>query len=648
MGFFSKKKKSEPSLFEEIFVKNASVIFDWPATWYTDLRMVPLKNSGIISSSELERLDSRLLPVLGLGEALVPLDFEAKIDQKYQVSDEGFELRKAYLSAFSETQFWPLDQGGLATNLLATEGTKGAQAGIQRTRFFRDNHGREFGYISVDLGFFTWPFAKGYVDLRDSNTVEPTSENQAMSDVNALLGQVRAPIILSSLMGISEGLALKAGKKGIAKGRPHFFAGRDDGAAPTPKFRVHSEWIIGAMARNEWDSAYMPQVLEVGWTFELKSLSSGPAKAILSSAPAIAFELFTQGCDTSSEFMDHIFATPSSWGLGSKPGVASTGCLGEFMEQHDYNGSPNSLAYSFWLESLSQGKLSFSGLESMLTDSLRESTPEERLIAKGNLALAHLVLGQLPQAESNALEVLSSDQGNSEAVYILEAVDSLARKATHSQRCKATRALATFKEYIPPSWLQAGVENLRTGITAQRTGEAEPSEFIALVSKQFAEIARSIDKLELVNVTDPEDLRPWVAVSPAGEGRLSLMIGTDDPISFREFPWLQAYTENPGIAEFEFPKSFFEDESVSRKILEEVFDTYNNLELEITPLEGSRPKIQTYFPVLKREAKKVVPPIAAAAAAGVVGATATTYTTRFFYSSSSEDSQQDTSSFDWF
>jgi hypothetical protein len=128
-----------------------------------------------------------------------------------------------------------------------------------------------------------------------------------------------------------------------------------------------------------------------------------------------------------------------------------------------------------------------------------------------------------------------------------------------------------------------------------------------------------------------------------------LEIGTDEAITFSAYPWLQGFTENPGIIEFEFPTAFFEDEVASRAVLEEVFDTYNSLELEIVPLGGSRPKIRTLFPVAKKEVKKAVQPIAAAAAAGVVGATATTYTTRFFYtSSSSEDSEQDSSSFDWF
>ena len=119
MGWFS-KETSETSLFEEIFVKNIARIWDWPTIWFTDQPMVPLKKSGIISASELEQLDNRLLPVLGLGEALVTQSFEAKIEKKYQVADEGFDLRRAYLDAFPETQFWPLDNGTLGSNLVAS------------------------------------------------------------------------------------------------------------------------------------------------------------------------------------------------------------------------------------------------------------------------------------------------------------------------------------------------------------------------------------------------------------------------------------------------------------------------------------------------------------------------------------------------
>jgi hypothetical protein len=647
MGWFSKKKK-EPSLFEMTIAKNVSKVWGWPANWYTDVNMVPLKKSGVIGTKELEALEKNLLPVLDLGEALVPQKFEFDLRLEQQVKDEEFSLRIAFVEAFPQTEFWEMN-GGLANSFATQPTAKGAEVGVARTRFFRDENGREYGYVSVNLGFFTWPFANDFVDLA-GNSAESSSEfYQALSDVNTLTKKVRSPIALATFTGISEALALNVSKRDLAKGRSSFFPGSSSKITPSPKFRIHSDWLVGAIAGKDWDWAYMPQILEVGWTFEREALSNDSARLILSRGPGLAFELFTQGCSEGPDLMNHLFASPSSWGAGIKQGVVASGSLGEFKEQMDYNGSPNSLAYSIWLEALSDGRVSLSALEKLLKSDAANNSEEEGLIAKGNLALANLMSGQFKEAESLALEVLEKQPDNSEAVFILEALDSILNKLVHSQRCKTARALKSFEVYEAPVWLTNAVERLATRSELDKSHHSQPSEFIAKTVKQFAEFAKSIDKVEFINLRDPEDIRPWVAVSPSSQGRLSLMIGTEEAVTFAAYPWLTGYSDGPGVVEFEFPTSFFEDETASRKILEEVFDTYKDLELEIVPLGGNRPKITTLFPVAKKEVKKAVAPIAAAAAAGVAGATATTYTTRFFYaSSSSEDSGQDSSSFDWF
>lgn len=645
MGLFS-GKKIEPSLFEAMILANSERIWGWlPGVWYQDLEMKPLQESGIVSKKQIDQLASNLFPVQGQGEIQVPADFEANFNENQLSSTDASTLRDLFVAEFSGTSFHLSDEGGLSMPIYAEE-EENSKVTPLSISFFRGKDGKEFGYVSVNIGFFTWPFSTDYTDLGISDD----ALSSIASGVNQVCLQVRVPLVMATLMAASEAATLGAKKNFFKAGRPAFAnKGRVD-SLPKPKFRVLPTYCVSALnAQSNWDWAYMPQVLQAGWTFTAESLKEESSSTILSTAPTMLYNLFAEGCRNWPEFMDQIFGTPAAWSSDLERGIMEVGDLSDFKNSFDYNGSPNSLAYSYWLARLSEGKLSLGALEG----SLQWLTDVEGVIAQGNLSLANLILGKFDEAEALALSVLKAEPENSEAVYVLENLANLAKKPKLLEAAKKARLASSFDEYSPPSWLADSVTNLAAAITPAlaNTDTRVSEEFLETLTEQFIEFVRVLDKLEFAQVFDAEGVRPAVSINPNGDGNVGLFVFSPDRITFRDFPWLAPENIYDDIQEFDLPRAFFADQRKLSSLLADIFESYNQIEIEIAPLGYSIPKIKTLFPVAKKA--PAVNPGLAAAAAGVgvaaAGAGSATYTPKFFFAARTEEvSTEEPPSFDWF
>ena len=645
MGLFS-KKKAEPSLFETMIVPNSEWIWGWlPGVWYQDLQMKPLQESDIISKKQIDQLSSNLFPVQGQGEIQVPADFEANFGGVQLTAKDESSLRELFAAEFSGTTFHLWDAGVL-TLPIDDQQEKNSKSTALSISFHKGKDGTEFGYVYVNLGFFTWPFSSDYIDPEISSD----AISSIASGVSQVSAKVRAPLVMATLMATSEAAVLGAKKNFDKAGRIAFADKKKVNVLPKPKFRVLPTYPLSmATGDANWVWGYMPEVLQAGWTFTAETLKDEASTTILGNAPILLYNLFSDGCRNWPEFMDQIFGTPAAWASDIDRGVLQVGDLRGFMERFDYNGSPNSLAYSFWLPRLAEGKLSLSALEK----SLHGMADEEGIIAEGNLSLANLMHGNFEKAEELALSVLKAEPENCEAVYVLESLAEVAMRPKLREVAQRARSASDFEEYSPPAWLTDAVANLAGGTrtSSAKTQAQVAEEFLDKLTEQFIEFVRVIDKLEFAQFFDAEGIRPAVSINPNGDGNVGLFVFSPDRITFRDFPWLAPENIYDDIQEFDLPRAFFADQRKLASLLADIFEFYNQIEIEIAPLGYSIPKIKTLFPVAKK-APPVNPGLAAAAAGvgvAAAGAGSATYTPKFFFAARTEEvSTEEPPSFDWF
>lgn len=641
MGLFS-RKKAEPSFFETVIVANSEHGRGrLPGVWFQDLQMKPLQDSGIASKKLIENLGSNLFPIQGQGQLLVPENFEAKFDGVQLSSADSSPLREMFAAEFSGTQYHLSDEGVLTVPIEDGQ-EQNSKSTILSISFHKGKDGKEFGYVFVNLGFFTWPFSSDYTDLE----VTDGGIGSIASAVNDFSTKVRAPIVMATLMAASEAAVLGANKNFYKAGRLGFTDKNRVELLPKPKFRVLPTYPVGGKKKHDgWNLkiGFMPQVLQVGWTFTAESLKDETANTILSNAPLMAYQLFADGCRNWPDFMDQVLGTPVSWASDLESGVLQVGDLVEFKKKFNYNGSPNSLAYSHWLQRLSEGKIRLSVLES----ALQGLSDEEEVIAEGNLSLANLMLGNFEKAEDLAMSVLKAEPENSEAAYVLESIARLANKPKLLEVAKKTKSLPDFDEYSPPKWLAEAVKTLAKG-TKPTSSSAEvriSEELLEKLTEQFIEFVRVIDKLEVATVNDAEDLRPWVQITSAGSDEVTLVVGTPERIEFTDFPWFEPANSDPGYLCYVLPRKFFSDKPKVSSLLADVFESFNEIEIEIEASGNSVPRIKTLFSLKK-------PDLAAAAgvvAAATAGVAATTYTPKFLFAARTEEVQsEEPPSFDWF
>jgi hypothetical protein len=644
MGLFS-KKKAEATLFERIFQANGSsnIWGSLPGLWYQDLTMIPLQESGIISKRELDNLRTSLFDVQGQQNLLVPQNFLAELNEPIISSTESSPLRDLVTAEFAGTQFDLSDHGVLSWPI-----EDGNAAGLSYTRgsvsFHLDGFGKEFGYTYLNIGFLAWPFSPDYVDLEG----QEGQLDSLASGVNALSTKVRAPVVLETFMAVSEALVLGAKKNFYKAGRKDFADKERLQHLPKPKFRILPTWPLAAISdQHDWTWGYLPQVLQIGWTFTSETLKDKNGVTIISDAPSVAYYLFAEGCRDWPVLMDQLLGTPTDWAQGIDRGVYYTGELLEFMEAQNYNGSPNTLVYNCWLERFAKGAISMAALEGALVG----LTGEEEIIARGNLSLANLIQLNFDEAEKLARSVLQDDPGNSEAVYVLDHIARLAKKPELLELTKKAREQADFRAYSAPSWLMEAVISIDSGLKVKPPlpGPKLDNELLGKLVDQFKEFVRVLDKLEFVTVSDAEGLRPWVQMWTLDSSEVALSIGSSEPITFTNFPWCEPSTTEYDTLEYSLPISLFADPIKLSSFLGDVFESYNELEIEIEPKGHSAPRMKTYFPVVKRSAN-LNPGLAAAAGVAAVGAgtAAATYTPRFFFAATSETQAEEPPSFDWF
>lgn len=636
MGLLKKKPESE-SIFQSLILNNSHVLWnELVRLWYSDQTLRPLRESeGIAALLERARrhlFDYQVFADIGM---IKDFDFGASEEEPRWLIESSLEAK--FITTFSGYNYWTGRDGSLS---FLTQNSDGIRPILQTTSFYEGPDGKQVGFTSAKVAIFTWPFEDSYAQ-KGAAGLGPMGDG--LAEVEEQLKRITSPVVMQGLCAATEFFTLGVKNKKWAKTGRSGILGKslDERDFPTPSARItDGDLYVFDQTSSNWHGGYFPMIIEVGWSFTENSLDSEEAQLLLSGAPSVIHEIIADGDSRFRSYLSAFFGTPASWpeaSFRSQGGLVSAHNLPDFMDAIDYNGAKNSLAYGFWLKGLGEGRVTSDRIQELLKGVEGE---EETLIAKGNLALAHSLLGNNQEARKLAHEVLAEDPNNSEAAYIV--THTSGSDSHHGANVHSEEYAALAAKYSAPDWLAKAL----TGEgSSSNIDQSSAPEILPPLLAQFKEIAKVIDKYEFFQFHDLEGIRGAVWISPGRPNTLLIGMSDSDKGYLHEFPWVPNDSGYDDILEIEIPREVFDDENVATRLLSEIFDTYKNLELEVVPLGNTRSKINTYFPVRKVGA----PPVPASKPeAGPVHRAGSNYQHRFVIGMTRQFGDDVDSGFDFF
>ena len=524
--------------------------------------------------------------------------------------------------------------------------------------FFQDSDGVEKGYLSTVLAVSGWPFDPKFQTNEVSKSAPRERTGFDYSLVGRLNREIRTPIMLSNLLAGVEFYLLAGLDKKIAKrSRGELYkTSRGKTAPPTPKFEIRSGQVLYRdpdSGSSHWP--YFPELLEAGWVFDLSTLESKLGAKVIESGIRVLHEVFESGVRTDNQVLQTMFETPAGWGMEehSESGLIHVSALPEFLRKSQYDGSPNTLFWSFWGAQLASGKIPLPLALEPLTYAAQLSE-EEELIARGNMGLAYLVVGDYLKSKECFDYVLAKEPSNSEAIFGLQVIAKLNSDNRLKEQVDKHAKEYPGAEYPAPEWLIQAIDNKssqgKSQSQKQEEGEAKVDVDPGLLEKlvlQVVEFARiTLESGFAASFEDAEGLRPWVQMLDYGDDSVCFNIGSPERIRFPEMPWIEPLPDD----EFEgVTTMYLVDRAALRKgpqlemFIGRIFESYNDIVLEIDIAEGRVPRMKTYFPVAKKPKQSKgfssVAPAAAAAGAG--------YTVGYAVSFEDEQQESDFGGFDF-
>lgn len=523
--------------------------------------------------------------------------------------------------------------------------------------FFQDSDGVEKGYLSTVLAVSGWPFDPKFQTTEVSNSSARERGGFDYSLVGRLNREIRTPIMMSNLLaGVEFYLLAELDKKIAKKSRGELYKiSRGKTAPPKPKFEIRSGQVLYMdldSGSSHWP--YFPELLEAGWVFDLSTLDSKLGAKVIESGIKVLHEVFESGVRTDNQVLQTMFETPAGWGIEehSESGLIHVSDLPEFFKRGTYNGSPNTFFWSFWGAQLASGKIPIPlALEPL--NYAAQMNEEEQLIARGNMGLAYLVVGDYVKSKECFDSVLAREPSNSEAIFGLQAIAELNSDNTLKDQVSNHAREYPGAEYPAPKWLIQTIDNKSSQGNLQSQEQEDSAikvdvlpELLDKLTLQVVEFARiTLESGFVATFEDAEGLRPWVQMLDYGEDSVCFNIGSPEQIRFPEMPWIEPLPDDEleGVTTM-----YLVDRASLRKgpqlemFIGRIFESYNDILLEIDIAEGRVPRMKTYFPVAKKpKQSKGLSSVAPAAAAAGAG-----YTVGYAVSFEEEQQESDFGGFD--
>jgi hypothetical protein len=341
-----------------------------------------------------------------------------------------------------------------------------------------------------------------------------------------------------------------------------------------------------------------------------------------------------------------------------------SGNLLEFYEGINYTRQGNSLAYCFLLPRLTEGKVAVDyvvdSLEGYISRITELYPPKDEYLeaqknhSLGNLAIAYLMSGDIVKSTECILKYLGAFPSDSEAHFIAREILKLKENKTLRNAIESGSRKESVEEYEAPDWLLDGISALQTLGDISSKGHAGIEEEASLIPTidakllenlvlQFVEFKSVARKFEYITFRDAQGLRPDIGLTHVNDEQIVVsVIGAEEcPVS-EYYPWLEIYYESPQLFQYQIPTRYLVDSVGLRRFLSLIFETYQDIELEVVPIGTSKPKIRTFFPVNKRVTE--LSPLES----NYVRGTSQNYTPRAFFGFTRELSDESPIEFDWF
>ena len=628
MGLFSKKKKSESLLSDTLASLGADFWTKVPSAWFNDPNVETLGNLGDQTSRSQSELESQLfnLNADAFPTLVASLEFDdsgltpantRNSKLKTEVKENLTKLELKYFDSGipdNQIKFW-LPSIGLDEKEWWSIGT---------FEFFESKAG-EFAYVHTNVAFHGWPFDPKFSSNREKE--QPSLIDCPAHDlVQPYIEEIRLRQILPSFIAFAEVMTLAGINSDVLSKRDisnFILSGRSvhkklwgvPEDEPRSRYRIRPNQIdmhdvneIGTI------SAQLPMVLECGFTFRTTTSSDRFWEALLQGLSSMRLLLEDGDCHFGN-LMNAAFCSPSAWRIPLSPTSklipATPNHLKQFLSDVDYKGDWNSYVYNFLLPKLAVRQVDLSLVEKYLSEIKDEPN---QIIGLGNLSLAQLTSGNLATSGETLIQFaqrigeLGDDQDTywSEAVFIGEKINELGGKAKYLTSVLDLVGARKLNKEKPPAWLlQTLPENgMRASLNLDKKIHLEKLSNITLIrniSEQISEILPKIDKYEFIQFYDVEDLRPVIAITSDGDAAVLFSIFNGDGDILPSYPWLENQSKYEDVLEFSVQKSFLTDTNNRLKFLCELFDSYNKVEVEMEPLPGTKPRVNTFLPIRKKE-----------------------------------------------
>jgi hypothetical protein len=544
------------------------------------------------------------------------------------------------------------------------------QFAVQNFEFYKDSKSREYLYSSVIVGAWGFQFDPdfhGPKPPRGVQSKEPISGKFLVADyVKSLMTEA-----LAIFFALSEVLTVYASENSEQVVQDMSSNGRSfnlpKSSYPQPTFRYVNSFSALYDDAGQVSWSYVPDALEVGWLFTQEALEDEKAWNLLTMGLPFLSLLIAEAFEFHGPVMDSLFGQRHELRYGKDESISRfvpIGKLLEFYEKIEYHSDGNTLAYGFLLPRLAEGKLAVDyvvdSLEGYIEKISQKFPPKEewvefqRITALGNLAIAYLISGDLEKSSEYVLKVLNDAPSDSEAHFIAREILKIKENRTLRDAVESASRKENIEVYDAPSWLLGAINALHTlgdksskGIaglddeaSVAPTIDAKLLENLVL---QFVEFKSLAKKFLYIAFRDAQGLRPDIELTHLSDEQILITLTEteESPIS-EHYPWLEIYDEGPQFFEYQIPSRYLIDSVGLRRFLAVIFETYQDIELELIPIGNSKPKIRTFFPVTKSATGPS--PLESSNSKG----TSQTYTPRTFFGFTREVSDESPIEFDWF
>ena len=674
MGKFFKRggSKQEKSLFSTVFFdKNGNInrgMGYLAQRVYSDLDFQSLHDSSHVGKDFWRDADTNLFPDTSY-ISRVPTNINLIASGKLTQIEGGSDFREQcaqIINSIGTGRAFELGAGG------GFEIPGPRQFAVQNFEFYKDSESREYLYSSVKvgaLGFQFDPDFHGPKPPRGPRSTEPISGKFLVADYIKSISTES----LMFFFALSEWMTwIVCAGDDYAEQEDMLSSGRSfnlpKSSYPQPTFRYLNSFSRLFDDAGDVSWCFVPDALEVGWLFSQDALEDENARNLLTMGPQILTMLVAQAFEFHGPYMDALLFRRHELRHGEDQSISRFIPIGKLSDFYDRIGythrQGNSLAYGFLLPRLAEGKLAVD----FVVDSLKgyidiisqvyppkdEWVESEKRTALGNLAIAYLISGDLAKSSEYILKILNDAPSDSEAHFIAREILNLKEDKTLRKTVEGASRKETIGVYDAPSWLLGAINALHTLGNKSSKGHADREDDTSNLHKintklldnlvlQFVEFKSLAKKFEYITFRDGQGLRPDIGLTHLSDEEIlvSLIGAEESPIS-EHYPWLEIYYEGPQFFEYQIPSRYFIDSVGLRRFLAVIFETYQDIELELVPIGNSKPRIRTFFPITKRVTGPS--PLKSNNSKG----TSQNHTPRAFFGFTRELSDESPIEFDWF